>query len=193
MTAAVEAFASAGPLRMMREAVPQDSEDASLVMALREGDRMAFEALYRRYAPVAHGILLARVPRSEVEDLVQEVFLIVFRRIGTLRDPRAFPGWLAMITRNRAVDYHRRAPRTEELTEEPGREDASESEAAAVLDAIRGLPEAYREPLVLRLVEGLTGPEIAERTGLTPGSVRVNLHRGMEKLREELRRRGFHG
>ena len=56
----------------------------------------------------------------------------------------------------------------------------------AVLDVIRTLPAAYRETLVLRLVEGLTGPEIAERTGLTPASVRVNLHRGMALLRAKL-------
>lgn len=55
-----------------------------------------------------------------------------------------------------------------------------------MLEAIRSLPEAYREPLVLRLVEGLTGPEIAEKTGLTPGSVRVNLSRGMKRLRTSL-------
>lgn len=60
----------------------------------------------------------------------------------------------------------------------------------AVLAAIRSLPEAYREPLILRLVEGMTGPEIAERTGLTPGSVRVNLHRGMRQLREKLAKGG---
>jgi RNA polymerase sigma-70 factor (ECF subfamily) len=59
-------------------------------------------------------------------------------------------------------------------------------EALAVLALIRTLPEAYRDTLVLRLVEGLTGPEIAERTGLTPASVRVNLHRGMKLLREKL-------
>ena len=53
---------------------------------------------------------------------------------------------------------------------------------------IRSLPEAYRETLVLRLVEGMTGPEIAERTGLTAASVRVNLHRGMKMLREQLER-----
>jgi len=55
-----------------------------------------------------------------------------------------------------------------------------------VLEVICGLPEAYRETLVLRLVEGMTGPEIANRTGLTPASVRVNLHRGMKLLREKL-------
>jgi RNA polymerase sigma-70 factor (ECF subfamily) len=59
-------------------------------------------------------------------------------------------------------------------------------EALAVLAAIRELPDAYRETLVLRLVEGMTGPEIAARTGLTAGSVRVNLHRGMKQLRERL-------
>ena len=55
-----------------------------------------------------------------------------------------------------------------------------------MLEAIRSLPEAYRESLALRLVQGMTGPEIADRLGLTPGSVRVNLHRGMKRLRDRL-------
>jgi RNA polymerase sigma-70 factor (ECF subfamily) len=55
-----------------------------------------------------------------------------------------------------------------------------------VLAAVRTLPEAYRETLMLRLVEGLSGPEIAEKTGMTSASVRVNLHRGMKQLREKL-------
>ena len=59
-----------------------------------------------------------------------------------------------------------------------------------VLAVIRTLPEAYREPLILRLVEGMTGPEIATRTGLTHGSVRVNLYRGMQLLREKLGKTG---
>ena len=54
------------------------------------------------------------------------------------------------------------------------------------LAVLRTLPETYRESLTLRLVEGLTGPEIAARLGLTHGSVRVNLHRGMQMLREKL-------
>jgi len=62
-----------------------------------------------------------------------------------------------------------------------------EGQAAAILDAIRSLSEAYRETLILRLVEGMTGPEIAARTGMTHGSVRVNLHRGMQQLRAKLR------
>jgi RNA polymerase sigma-70 factor (ECF subfamily) len=148
--------------------------------ALR-GERDAFERLYDRYAAMVHGILLARVPRIDVEDLVQEVFLTVYRRLTTLRDPAAFPGWIAMIARNRATDHLRRVLRTEELPEDlpaGNPSDPSDAEPKAILAVIRSLPEAYRETLVLRLVEGMTGPEIAARTGLTPGSVRVNLHRG---------------
>ena len=55
-----------------------------------------------------------------------------------------------------------------------------------MLEVVRSLPEAYRETLVMRLVEGMSGPEIAARTGMTPASVRVNLHRGMKMLREKL-------
>jgi RNA polymerase sigma-70 factor (ECF subfamily) len=163
------------------------------VLAARRGNRGAFERLYERYCPMVHGILLSRVPRMDVEDLVQDVFVTVYRRLGTLRNPAAFAGWLAMIARNRATDHLRRAPRTEELPEDLPAVNSSELEANAILAIIRELPDAYRETLILRLVEGMTGPEIAARTGLTPGSVRVNLHRGMAQLKEQLDRRQPHG
>jgi len=170
--------------------VSEISPEALLVEAVRGGDREAFGRLYDAYAPMVHGILLARVPYREVDDLVQDVFLVALRRLSTLRDSAAFGGWLAMITRNRAIDFHRGARETEELPEDlPDHRPAekeTEAEAARTLDVIRALPEAYRETLVLRLVEGMTGPEIAARTGLTPASVRVNLHRGMKMLREKL-------
>ena len=104
------------------------SLEAELVLAARAGDRAAYGRLYDRFAPMVHGVLLARVTG---------------------------------------------APHPE-------------GDALAVLASIQRLPEAYRETLVLRLVEGMTGPEIAERTGLTPGSVRVNLHRGLQLLRDAL-------
>ena len=162
----------------------------ALVQAARAGDRGAFGRLYDCFAGMVHGVLLASVPRAEAADLMQDVFLQAFRSLETLRDGAAFGAWLARIARNRANDYHRSSIRTEELPTDladPGSEE--DAEALVALDAIRGLPEAYRETLVLRLVEGMTGPEIAARTGLTPGSVRVNLHRGMKLLREKLGRR----
>jgi RNA polymerase sigma-70 factor, ECF subfamily len=160
---------------------------ARVVEAARGGDRSAFGVLYARFARMVHGVLLANGSRADVDDLVQDVFVVALERLNTLRDPLAFAGWLAAIARNRAADHLRRAvPRTVELTDEVGRSDPDRTEALAVLDVIRSLPEAYRETLVLRLVEGMTGPEIAARTGLTAASVRVNLHRGMKQLRERL-------
>jgi RNA polymerase sigma-70 factor, ECF subfamily len=168
------------------------SDDATLASAARQGNRVAFGRLYERYSRMVHGILLARIPRPDVDDLVHDVFVMALRQIHTLRDAAAFGGWLAMIARNRATDYHRSTQEITELTEDFPGEDSPEAEAILILEKIRSLPEAYRETLILRLVEGMTGPEIAERTGLTAASVRVNLHRGMKQLREKLERRNVH-
>jgi RNA polymerase sigma-70 factor (ECF subfamily) len=143
---------------------------------------------------MVHGILLTRVPLSDVDDLVQDVFLQALPRLHTLRDITRFGAWLAAIARNRANDYHRRSVEEVELTDDMPQNEverraagcAYDVEAVAILSAIRSLPETYQETLLLRLVEGMTGPEIAERTGLTHGSVRVNLYRGMEQLRSKL-------
>jgi RNA polymerase sigma-70 factor (ECF subfamily) len=165
---------------------PPVSDEVRLIGAAQQGDRMAFGELYAKYVRLIHGVLLARVPYADVDDLVQDVFVQAMERVHTLRDPMAFAGWLATIARNRATDFLRRSPKTTELPENLAIRDPDRSEAMAVMAVIRTLPEAYRETLVLRLVEGFTGPEIAAQTGLTEGSVRVNLHRGMKQLRERL-------
>jgi RNA polymerase sigma-70 factor (ECF subfamily) len=158
-----------------------------LVEAARQGDRVAFDELYRRYRRLVHGILLSRVPSVDAEDLLQDVFLRAWRQLHALREAAAFGGWLASMARHRAVDHLRALPAGEPLgdVEQPASADDG-LRAAQALSAIRALPEAYREPLLLRLVEGMTGPEIAEQTGMTAGSVRVNLCRGMKLLRARL-------
>ena len=162
--------------------------DVLLVKEARGGDRSAFGQLYAQYARMVHGILLAKVPHTDVDDLVQEVFFRAWRQLGKLRDPATFCARLAAIARNRANDYYRRRRDTEEISETMAIANgtASAAEARAALAAIQALPDTYRETLTLRLVEGLTGPEIAAATGLTHESVRVNLHRGMKLLRERL-------
>ncbi len=170
-------------------AATETHADGGLIRAAAAGDRAAFGALYSRYARMVHGILLSRVPPVEAEDLMHDVFLTAMNRLGGLRDAAAFPGWIAAIARRRAIDYHRANRENEPLDErtQAGQHPRRASrEAFEILDAIRGLPEAYRETLVLRLVEGMTGPEIARETGLTPDSVRVNLCRGMKLLRARL-------
>jgi RNA polymerase sigma-70 factor (ECF subfamily) len=163
-------------------------ELAATVRAVASGDHAAFGRLYGQYVGMVHAIILGRVPRRDADDLVQDVFITAYLQIRELRDTRAFGSWLATIARNRATDYLRQAHPPVELPPELPGGDPIESEALAVLDVVRKLPDAYRETLLMRLVEGMTGDEIAARTGLTAGSVRVNLHRGMKILRAKLER-----
>ena len=166
---------------------PAETDIAHVVRSAQAGDGDAFAELYQRFARMVHGVVLARIARTEVDDVVQDVFMAAFERLRELREPAAFAGWLAAIARNRAADRGRHVAPAHSLVDVPSPARAYEqAEAQAILAVIRSLPDAYSETLVLRLVEGMTGQEIAERTGLTPGSVRVNLHRGMKLLREKL-------
>lgn len=161
---------------------------ARWVQEARRGSQAAYAQLYRRFSPLVHGILLGRVRPALADELTQECFALAFARLDQLRDAANFGAWIATIAR--------RMPRTDAPLEIAVEEEADfaapdatpeqRSEAMRALRAIASLPEAYRETLMLRLVEGLSGPEIAALTGLTPESVRVNLHRGMEKLRNAL-------
>ena len=161
-----------------------------LIASATAGDERAFAALHGRYAKMVHAILLARLPPADAEDQVQEVFLIAWTKLAQLDDASVFGAWLATIARHRAVDHYRRQRQTEPLHDEhPSIHVASASDVAEahnVILAVQALPEAYRETLLMRLCEGMSGPEIATVTGLEPGSVRINLHRGMKLLREQL-------
>ncbi len=173
--------------------IPTDRADTvPLVLAARAGDRDAFGLLYTAHARLVHGVLLANVRGDDVQDLVQDVFLAAMQQLHTLRDPAAFGVWLVTIARNRARMHHRAARPNVELSAAlsealpaRGRADAP-LEAADVLRALQSLPERYREPLTLRLVEEMSGEEIARHTGLTHGTVRVYLHHGLKLLREQL-------
>ena len=184
-------------MRVRRLAEPAPSIDissadtAALVGAARGGDRVAFGTLYERYARLVHGVLLASAERDDVQDLVQDVFLRAMRQLHTLREPAAFGGWIATMARNEARMHHRSAKPTEDLSDQipgpvPVPAPAHGLDMQDVLQALRALPERYREPLTLRLVEQMGGEEIAAKLGLTHGTVRVYLHHGIRLLRERL-------
>lgn len=167
-----------------------------LFLACRRGDPNSFTELYRRFAPIVHGIVLAAIGPADAEDVTQEVFVKVHRWLHTVSDQDAFAGWICKVARNAATDRHRqgrRQPTAMHLVEEPRdpREDSDPELPERVLALIQDLPPSYRETLVLRLVEGLSGPEIAAQTGMTHGSVRVNLTRGMAMLRTRLNKEGW--
>jgi RNA polymerase sigma-70 factor (ECF subfamily) len=121
------------------------------------------------------------------------VFLTAWCNIDALRDPRAFGPWLAAIARNRAkrlYRYHQSVLELKDSLKLTTVVHAQSSSYVELMDTIRSLPETYHETLLLRLVGGFNGSEIASRTGLTEGSVRVNLHRGIKLLRQRLSTRG---
>ena len=195
----VSVLTSAGVKASKHHAVPpvsegqptilvQSADTAALVHAARDGDRVAFGVLYERFGRLVHGVLLASADRDDVQDLVQEVFFRALRQLHTLREPSAFGGWIAAMARNEARMHHRAVKPTEALTDQlPGPAPARDAlEMDDVLRALRVLPERYREPLTLRLVEQMSGEEIAATLDLTHGTVRVYLHHGIRLLREQL-------
>lgn len=187
MSAAAELAAGSSGARMQGE-----RDSSALARSARAGEPGSFRELYARYAPMVHGILIARVGASEAEDLCQEVFVAAWRGLARLERDEHVGAWIAGIARNQARRASSRAaPRPEPIPEDhPARSEVCD-DGAAILVALRSLPQTYAETLTLRLVEGLTGPQIAALTGLTEGSVRVNLSRGMQLLRERLEREGL--
>jgi RNA polymerase sigma-70 factor (ECF subfamily) len=158
------------------------------VTAAQRGEPDGHQQLHRRFVALVHGVLLSRFRPAIAEELTQECFLIAFRKLHQLREPAKFGAWIVAIARRvdaaedpSSDDFER----NEEIVDARHNPEAA-VDAAKVLATIRKLPEAYRESLILRLVEGMSGNEIATAIGMSPESVRVNLHRGMKKLREAL-------
>ena len=164
---------------------------AALVQAARGGDRDAFACVYERHQRFVHALLLAYAPPDETPDLLQEVFFTAWMQLDTLRDVSAFPGWLAAIARN--VGRMNARERREHVSLSPEIQ-SREVPPDVILDAeralalISALPQHFREPLLLRLVEGMHGEEIAAHLDMSHAAVRVNLHRGMKQLREMMER-----
>ena len=173
----------------MLTAIEPQLPEVALIRAAQGGDRTAFGRLYEQYERLIHGILLAHVNYDDAEDLMQDVFVKALQQLPSLREPAAFCGWLAAIARRIAADHRRSRKPTTQLDLIPVSATRLDPEPLAILATVQQLPEAYRETIILRLVEGMTGPEIGARTGLTPDSVRVNLCRGMKLLRSYLKER----
>lgn len=179
-----------------------EREVATWVASAVSGDAAAFHALHAKFARAVHAVLLSSLSPADADDALQETFVLAWKRLPGLRDTSALGAWLMSIARNVAHSQARdgqrdRTARTSEATlaalasrDESSREERDELRRR-VLAHLRSLPAAYRETLTMRLVEGMTGPEIAQATGMTDGSVRVNLCRGMGLLRERLEKEGW--
>lgn len=188
-----------------RSSNPTEPTDDLLVQDARRGQRPAFEQLVRRTARLVYArIYLDTMDSHLSEDLVQETYLIAWKRIGNLEDLKSFRPWLLKIADSVVIDASRRAtrrkrsggsakPRAAEVERVVDSQGALPDETASaheqrrrVLEALRDLPEEYRHPLMLRYLSGADYDTIGKQLALTNGSLRGLLSRGLKLLRERL-------
>ncbi len=176
-----------------------DAEDA-VIEAIAARDRYALDDFVRRHQGWVRGVVFGVLGRpNAVDDVVQQVWTSVWERVGELRDPRAWRPWLYRLARNAAVDAGRELTRRRKFSrvlqnEFGSRGQATRPESAAmeseaqrvVLDAIAGLPALYREPFVLRHVNGWSYQQIADLMEMPVDSVETRLVRARRMLRESL-------
>jgi RNA polymerase sigma-70 factor (ECF subfamily) len=176
--------------------------ETALVLRARDGDRAAFEELVRRTSRLVFARLYLDTGNPDrAEDLLQETLLLAFRSVGRLADPAGFRPWLLAIAHNTLIDAARRDARRKRAVpadadtpadavpapgpapdEAAGREETRHR----VLAALRTLPDEYRLPLAMRYLTGADYETIGEQLGLTNGSLRGYLHRGLKMLRDRL-------
>lgn len=176
--------------------------DPELVTRSAAGDIEAFEQLYERHRRRVYTLCLRMLGNTaDAEDLTQEVFIQVFRKLGTFRGASAFTTWLHRLTVNQVLMHLRkRYVRQEEVTEDGDLKNLSDpgtprSMAVSLIDritleqAIAQLPPGYRAVLILHDVEGYEHEKIAEILGCSAGTSKSQLHKARKKLRHLLRAR----
>jgi len=171
--------------------------DAMLVSAIGSGDEQAMAQLYERYSSIVYSVALRVLgDTAAAEDILQEVFMQLWRSPEVFDATRgSLPGWLAVITRNRAIDSLRKRRPEADITDvivsiEPDLAGAAQSTRA--LEKIRGtlggMPASQRSALEMAFFEGLTHTEIAEKTGEPLGTIKTRIRSGLLTLRKAFNR-----
>jgi RNA polymerase sigma-70 factor (ECF subfamily) len=175
--------------------------DHELTQAASKGDMVAFEEIYRRHHRRVYSLCLRMTQnQSEAEDLAQDVFVQLFRKVGSFRGESAFTTWLHRMTVNQVLMHFRRKKvrdeRSSEDEETPDRvEPGTENPGAmpvvdriALDHAIEQLPPGYRTTFVLHDIEGYEHEEVARIMGCSVGTSKSQLHKARMKLRSLLKR-----
>jgi RNA polymerase sigma-70 factor (ECF subfamily) len=172
--------------------------DLELAAQSAAGDVAAFEQLYERHRRRVYSLCLRMVGDvTEAEDITQEVFLQVFRKIGTFRGEAALTTWLHRLAVNHVLmHWRKRGIRSEEMTEEGDVGGIARPYPLSILDrialeqAVQKLPPGYRLVFLLHDVEGYEHEEIAAMLGCSVGTSKSQLHKARLKLRSLLRGEG---
>jgi RNA polymerase sigma-70 factor (ECF subfamily) len=170
--------------------------DIELLHAVARGDEAALARLYDAYRVILFGLLVRILnSREEAEDILQDVFIQVWRRAKDFDEKRGRPfTWLVTLTRSRAIDRLRQLGARQRLAASAERDQADEASDALsdtikvaqkeiVQRALAQLPDEQRHTLVLAYFEGLTQSEIASKLGAPLGTIKTRMRSGMIKLR----------
>ena len=171
--------------------------DSLLVLRVQLGDREAADELLGQMAPRLSAYLRSIMGSADIEDLLQEVLLIIYRKIRWLNDPCYVWAWAYRIAGREAFRLIRRkkGARHVQLTDEEWGVVRSRQQAAPadqrllereVVRRLEELPPAGRAVLSLHYIEGLSIDEAAEHLGIAPGTARSRLSSGLQRLREHL-------
>jgi len=176
-------------------------EDAELIKQILAGRHELFTTLVERHqVPLLHFLRRLVSTDEEAFDCAQEAFLAVYRNLWRYSEAYTFRAWLYTIARNKALDLYRKRWREVPLTagehlveQQPGPEEQwlVKEEANRLRQVLDGLPEHYRQALYLRYKQELSYEEISVVLGIPLSRVKTYLHRGKDKLRQELERRGL--
>jgi RNA polymerase sigma-70 factor (ECF subfamily) len=162
-----------------------------LAARARDGDSNAFEMLVKRYCGLIHALALRMTGDAALaQDMCQETFTRVWLKIGSLRNPSAFPGWLVSIARRICLDELERRNRRMESGEDamplenvnPTMPREFDEKRRILEEAMARLSMRDRQLLTLSYHRDLSSDEVATILGMSPGSVRVGLHRARERL-----------
>ncbi|HLM24723.1 MAG TPA: sigma-70 family RNA polymerase sigma factor [Pyrinomonadaceae bacterium] len=182
---------------------PAQENDVALLNAVAAADEVALAQLYDRYRAILFGLLMRILNnREEAEDVLQEVFLQVWRKAADFDESRGRPfTWLVTLARSRGIDRLRALAARDRVAEAGAREpseeisdavtDAFKSEQRGLVsDALAKLPDEQKRPIMLAYFEGLTQSEIAKSLGAPLGTVKTRMRTGMIRLRELLAGQG---
>jgi len=182
---------------------PAQENDVELLKAIVARDELALAQLYDRYRVILFGLLMRILNnREEAEDVLQEVFLQVWRKAEDFDEDRGRPfTWLVTLARSRGIDRLRTLGARERVAEASAREvpeevsdaatDAFKSEQRGIVsDALAKLPDDQKRPLMLAYFDGLTQSEIATHLGAPLGTVKTRMRTGLIRLRELLAGQG---
>jgi len=176
--------------------VNPDAPDLELCRMAAEGSLAAFEVIYSRYHRRTYSLALRMTSsQTDAEDLTQEVFVQLFKKIGSFRGDSAFSTWLHRMTVNQVLMHFRRRTVKNERTSDDGEMPEQTVlgtanpgkmqviDRIALKNAISQLPDGYRSVFILHDVNGFEHEEVARRMGISVGTSKSQLHKARLKLR----------